>query len=261
MIKLTEATPVLVPTKESEGFALDVDAIEKALTPNTRVVLINTPNNPTGAVYSEESLRRLAALAVERDFVILSDEIYEKLIYGGAKHFSVASISEEVKKHTVIINGVSKAYAKMCIRDRIQGRRPESGELVWATAHLGYALPEGGRFTLTYSYDCNTDYGTQPEYVLSSAYDRSELYTTQDGCQALVQAYDGQVWASAACGGRMISIYTIGLTLEQVEEILEELKLSALLFALSLIHISSGRRPPEAPGRPPRPGGNPPAGR
>ena len=111
MIKLTEATPVLVPTKESEGFALDVDAIERALTPNTRVVLINTPNNPTGAVYSQESLRRLAALAVERDFVILSDESYEKLIYGGAKHFSVASISEEVKKHTVIINGVSKAYA------------------------------------------------------------------------------------------------------------------------------------------------------
>ncbi|MBQ5754259.1 MAG: pyridoxal phosphate-dependent aminotransferase [Oscillospiraceae bacterium] len=111
MIKLTEATPVLVPTKEEEGFALDVDAIEKALTPNTRVVLINTPNNPTGAVYSEESLRRLAALAVERDFVILADEIYEKLVYGGHKHFSVASISPEVKDHTVIINGVSKAYA------------------------------------------------------------------------------------------------------------------------------------------------------
>ncbi len=66
----------------------------------------------------------------------------------------------------------------------IQGRRPESGELVWAKAHLGYALPQGGRFILTYSYDCNTDYGTQPEYVLSSAYDQSELYTTQGGCQA-----------------------------------------------------------------------------
>ena len=113
----------------------------------------------------------------------------------------------------------------------IQGRRPESGELVWAKAHLGYALPQGGRFTLTYSYDCNTDYGTQPEYVLSSAYDQSELYTTQDGCRALVQAYDGQMWASAACGGRMISVYSIGLTLEQVEGVLDELKLSALLFA------------------------------
>ncbi|MBR6736098.1 MAG: pyridoxal phosphate-dependent aminotransferase [Oscillospiraceae bacterium] len=111
MVKLAGATPVLVPCKEEDGFELDMAAIEAAVTERTSAVLINTPNNPTGAVYSEETLRKLASLAVERDFVVIADEIYEKLIYNGKKHFSIASISPEVREHVVTINGFSKAYA------------------------------------------------------------------------------------------------------------------------------------------------------
>lgn len=111
MIKLSEAKPVFVPTNESQGFALDLEAIARALTPKTKAILINTPNNPTGAVYSEESLRKLAAMAAEHDFYIISDEVYEKLIYDGEKHFCVASISPEVKKRCIVVNGFSKAYA------------------------------------------------------------------------------------------------------------------------------------------------------
>jgi len=111
MVKLAGATPVLVPCKEEDGFELDMAAIEAAVTERTSAVLINTPNNPTGAVYSEGTLRKLASLAVERDFVVIADEIYEKLIYNGKKHFSIASISPEVREHVVTINGFSKAYA------------------------------------------------------------------------------------------------------------------------------------------------------
>lgn len=110
MIRLAGAEPVFVPVRE-DNYELDMDAIRKAITPKTKAIIICTPNNPTGAVYSEESLRELADLAVKHDFFIVADEIYEKLVYNGAKHFSVASISQEVKDRTITVNGFSKAYA------------------------------------------------------------------------------------------------------------------------------------------------------
>ncbi|MBP2634635.1 MAG: aminotransferase class [Firmicutes bacterium] len=111
MVKLTGATSVLVKVDEKNGFVLDLAAIKSAITPRTKAIIINTPNNPSGAVYSEDSLRQLAAMAVEHDFYIISDEIYEKLTFDGEKHFCIASISPEVQERCVIINGVSKAYA------------------------------------------------------------------------------------------------------------------------------------------------------
>lgn len=111
MARLAGAEPVFVPVNNDDGFSLNLDAIEAAITPKTKAIVICTPNNPTGAVYSEESLRRLADLACKHDFYIVADEIYEKLIYDGEKHFSVASISEEVRNRTVTVNGMSKAYA------------------------------------------------------------------------------------------------------------------------------------------------------
>lgn len=111
MVKLAGAKPVLIPCKEEDGFELDIPAIEAAVSERTSAVLINTPNNPTGAVYSEESLRRLATLAIEHDFTVISDEIYEKLVYNGKKHVSIASLSPEAREHTITINGLSKAYA------------------------------------------------------------------------------------------------------------------------------------------------------
>lgn len=110
MIRLAGAKPVFVPVNEKD-YSLDLGAIEAAITERTKAIIICTPNNPTGAVYSEESLRRLAELALKHDFFIVADEIYEKLVYDGAKHFSVASISKEVRDHVVTVNGFSKAYA------------------------------------------------------------------------------------------------------------------------------------------------------
>lgn len=111
MVSIAGAKAVLVPTLESEKFALNIENIKKAITPHTKMVLLNTPNNPTGAVYAYEVLKELGELAVANDFYIVSDEIYEKLIYEGKKHISIASISEEIKEKTIVINGFSKAFA------------------------------------------------------------------------------------------------------------------------------------------------------
>lgn len=109
IVKLVGGVPVCVDTRPD--FQLDLEAIEKAVTPRTAAVLINTPNNPTGAVYTRESLERLAALAVSHDFYIISDEVYEKLVYNGKEHVCAASLSEEAYEHTIIVNGMSKAFA------------------------------------------------------------------------------------------------------------------------------------------------------
>ena len=111
MVKLAGATPVLVPSLEKDGFQLNMPAIRAAVTDKTKAIMINTPNNPTGAVYSKETMEALGALAVEKQFYIISDEVYEMLTYDGTKHFSIASVSEEVKKLSVVINGFSKAYS------------------------------------------------------------------------------------------------------------------------------------------------------
>ena len=109
MTSIAGAIPVLIPSKPD--FSLDLSKLEESITSRTKAVIICTPNNPSGAVYSEESLRALAALAVKYDFFIIADEIYEKLIYDGEKHFSIASVSEEVREKTITVNGFSKAYA------------------------------------------------------------------------------------------------------------------------------------------------------
>ena len=109
MAKLAGAVPVLVPTDDK--FHLIIEEIEKATTDKTKAIIINTPNNPTGAVYSEESLKELAALAIKNDFYVIADEVYEKLVYNDVKHVSIASLSEEMYKKTIVINGLSKSYS------------------------------------------------------------------------------------------------------------------------------------------------------
>ena len=111
MVKLAGGVPVLVPCREENGFDLDLDALAQAVTPRTKALLFNTPNNPTGAVYSEQTLRALAEMALQHEFYLIADEVYEKLIYDGEKHFSIASISEDVRQITFTANALSKAFA------------------------------------------------------------------------------------------------------------------------------------------------------
>jgi aspartate aminotransferase len=110
-IKVSEARCVFVPVSESSGFRLKAADLAAKISPRTKAIIINSPNNPTGAVIGPKELRAIADLAVRKNIFIISDEIYEKLIYGKAKHVSIASFGRKIKERTVVINGVSKSYA------------------------------------------------------------------------------------------------------------------------------------------------------
>lgn len=111
IIKLNDGIPVLVETKKENNFKMTKDELLNAITPKTKAILINTPSNPTGAVYSEQELRDIAEVAVSKNLFVVSDEIYERLVYDGKEHVSIASFGEEIKELTIVINGMSKAYA------------------------------------------------------------------------------------------------------------------------------------------------------
>lgn len=111
MVKIADGVPVIVRTQKENNYKATIEELEAALTDRTRALLINSPSNPTGMVYTEEELRAIADFAVKHDLYVISDEIYEKLIYGNEKHVSIASFNEEIYKRTIIINGVSKTYA------------------------------------------------------------------------------------------------------------------------------------------------------
>jgi aspartate aminotransferase len=108
---LNDATPVLLPTREEDGYTIHAEVLERCITPRTKAIIVNSPCNPTGATYDRATLERIAAIAARRDILIISDEIYEKVLYDGACHVSIASLGPEVAARTVVINGVSKAFA------------------------------------------------------------------------------------------------------------------------------------------------------
>ena len=111
MVKLVGAEPVIVQTKASNAYKMTAEEFENAMTPRTKMVIINSPGNPTGSVYTREELEALVEVALTEDIFILSDEIYEKLIYDDASHVSVASLSKDAYDLTITVNGFSKAYA------------------------------------------------------------------------------------------------------------------------------------------------------
>ncbi len=111
MVRLAGAEPYIVHTKAENSWKITADEFEDAISGRTRMLILNSPNNPTGAVYSEDEIRALVEVAASEDIIILSDEIYEKLIYNERKHISTASISEEARDLTITINGFSKVYS------------------------------------------------------------------------------------------------------------------------------------------------------
>ncbi len=111
MVRLAGGVPVIVETTAASGWKITPEQFEEVMTPLTKMIILNSPGNPTGAVYSKEEMEKLAEIAVGEGILILSDEIYEKLVYGDHKHVSIASLSKEVYDQTITINGFSKAYA------------------------------------------------------------------------------------------------------------------------------------------------------
>jgi aspartate aminotransferase len=111
MVKLAGATPVFLPTTDATEFKITPEQLRDAITPRTRLLILNSPSNPTGSVYTPDEIRALGDLCVERGVLIMSDEIYEHLLYDGAVHRSVASFSPAHQEHTVIVHGFAKAWS------------------------------------------------------------------------------------------------------------------------------------------------------
>lgn len=111
LIKMVGGVPVVVTAQESAGFKMTAEQLAAAITPRTKALILNNPSNPTGMVYSQEELAAIDRVCVERDIYIISDEIYYGLLYDGVKSVSFASLGEDVKERTILINGVSKSYA------------------------------------------------------------------------------------------------------------------------------------------------------
>lgn len=111
IVSLAEGRPVIVNTSEKDGFKMKAEQLESAITDRTRAVIINSPSNPTGAVYSPEELRAIAKVLVDKDILIISDDIYEKIFYAKFPFVSIAACEPELKDKVIVVNGVSKTYA------------------------------------------------------------------------------------------------------------------------------------------------------
>jgi aspartate/methionine/tyrosine aminotransferase len=110
-VKLCKANPVFVPTREEDGFKLQPRDLAASITPNTKALILNYPCNPTGAAYTREELEEIAKICVREQIWVVADEIYEKLLYDGQRFTSIASLGEQIKKLTIVINGFSKAFS------------------------------------------------------------------------------------------------------------------------------------------------------
>ncbi len=110
-VVLNDAVPVIVKTYESDAFMLKPEALEAHITKKTRAVILNSPSNPTGLTYDRKNLEGIAEVALRHNLFVISDEIYEKLVYDGVEHVSIASLGNEIKKRTIVVNGLSKSHA------------------------------------------------------------------------------------------------------------------------------------------------------
>ena len=111
MVVMAGATPVFLKTTDKEQFKITKESLAKVITPRSKVLFMNSPGNPTGMVYTEKELREIIVFAVEKGLYVISDEIYEKILYDGAQHFSPAAFSDECYKKVITVNGFSKVYA------------------------------------------------------------------------------------------------------------------------------------------------------
>jgi len=111
MVALANAMPVIAETTEKNEFKITPEELRNALTPKTKALILNCPSNPTGSAYTRKELENIAEIAISKNIFVISDEIYEKIVYDGFKFISIASLNDEIKKRTIIVHGVAKTYA------------------------------------------------------------------------------------------------------------------------------------------------------
>ncbi len=162
MVRLAGAEPVIVQTTQENDWKMTPAQFEEAMSPRTKMVIINSPGNPTGSVYTKEELRALVEVAAEEEITILSDEIYESLTYDGAEHVSVASLTPEARDLTITVNGFSKAYAMTGWRLGYLGAPEKIAKAIDSMQSHSTSGPcsfaqKGGLAALTGSQQCVSD--------------------------------------------------------------------------------------------------------
>ena len=130
MVKLSDGVPVIITGTKENGYKVTAKQVEDAITEKTKALVLNTPSNPTGMIYTEEELRAIADVVVKKDIYVVADEMYEYLIYGNEKHVSIASFNEEIYKRTITCSGLSKSYAMTGWRIGYTGSTPEIAKLM-----------------------------------------------------------------------------------------------------------------------------------
>ena len=231
VVKCCGGVPVYVYATRDTGFKVTAEQIEKAVTPKTKMLIFNTPNNPTGAVYSEEEIRAIAAVCEKHDILVLADEIYEKLIYGGEKHFSIASASPRMKELTITVNGVSKSYAMTGWRLGYLGAAPGIAK---AIASFQSHPPSNVNTMTLYATIAALEGPTEPmqDMVKAFAARRERMMEILDGLKPLGLDYvkpDGAFYVMLLCDkfyGKSYEGRVIKGSMDMTEMLLEHAKVA-----------------------------------
>ena len=136
IVKLAGGVPVIVTTTKEQNFKLTAEDLAAAVTDKTKALVLNTPNNPTGMLYTEEELRAIAKVAVEKDFYVVADEMYEMLVYGEQKHISIASLGKDIYDRTITCSGLAKSYAMTGWRIGYTGSSKEIAKMMEITPEV-----------------------------------------------------------------------------------------------------------------------------
>jgi aspartate aminotransferase len=161
-VRLSGATPVFLKTSEQDGFQIRTEQLKRRLSPRAKAIILNSPCNPTGSAYDRGTLEQVAEIVLDRNLYVISDEIYEPFVYDGWRHVSIASLSDRIKQRTLLVNGVSKAYAMtgwrigytagpaeiVAAMDALQSQSTSNPTSIAQKAAV-VALREGGSFTRT----------------------------------------------------------------------------------------------------------------
>ncbi len=210
IVKLAGGTPVIVYTTEEESYKLTAQKLAEAVTDKTKALVLNSPNNPTGMIYTREELEAIAKVAVEKDFYVVSDEMYESLIYGSDEHVSIASLNDEIYKRTITCSGMSKSYAMTGWRIGYTGSSKELAKMMGSIQSHQTSNPnsiaqkaavealEGGQDAVN---AMKTEFGRRKDYIYKRVCDiphihaiepKGAFYVFVDVAEMLSMNYNGK---------------------------------------------------------------------
>lgn len=256
MVKLSDGVPVFVYGLKEQGYKVSAAQIEQAVTGKTKALIINSPNNPTGMIYSAEELRAIADVAVKHDIFVVADEMYEYLIYGNEKHVSIASFNDEIYQRTITCSGLSKSYSMTGWRIGYTGSSVEIAKLMssiqsHATSNPNSIAQKAGVEALNGSQETvlkmRNEFDKRRIYMyeqiskmpyLSALEPKGAFYLFVDASEVLKRAYKGEkIAATARLAEILLSDYAVAIVPCADFGFPEHFRLS---YAISIEQIKKG---------------------